>query len=136
MKEIKLIRKVKKTDTFFPFIISGFSIILVLLIKGFYINFFVISICVSAILIFLQRYNAVNLTMYEDTIEIDFYLLFEKIEVKYSEIIEIKSLWDSGLGANLRFKVKGENEIYTFRVKFLDDDFCNFLEEKTNIKIK
>ena len=136
MREIKLIRKVKKTDTFFPFTRSVFLIIFVLLTKGIALNFFVIIISVSAILIFLQRYNAVNLTMYEDTIEIDFYLLFKKIKVEYSEIIEIKSLWDSGLGANLRFKVKGENEIYTFRVKFLDDEFCNFLEEKTNIKIK
>jgi len=96
----------------------------------------VITISVSAILIFLQRYNAVNLTMYEDTIEIDFYLLFKKIEVGYSEIIEIKSLWDSGLGANLRFKVKDKNEVYTFRVKFSDDEFCNFFEEKTGMNIK
>lgn len=136
MKEIKMIRKVNKSDTFFPFIISAFSIILVLLTKGFDINFFVISISVSAILIFLQRYNAVNLTMYEDKMEINFYLLFEKIEVKYSEIIEIKSLWGPGLGANLKFKVKDKNKVYTFRVKFLDDEFCDFLEEKTNIKIK
>jgi hypothetical protein len=92
MREIKLIRKVKKTDTFFPFTISVFLIIFVLLTKGIALNFIVITISVSAILIFLQRYNAVNLTMYEDTIEIDFYLLFKKIEVGYSEIIEIKSL--------------------------------------------
>jgi hypothetical protein len=136
MKEIKLIRKVKKTDTFFPFTISAFLIIFVLLTKGFDINFFVITICVSAILIFLQRYNAVNMTMYEDTIEIDFYLLIKKIDVKYCEIIEIKSLWDTGIGANLRFKVKDKNEIYTFRVKFLDEEFCGFLEEKTGINIK
>ena len=136
MREIKLIRKVKKTDTFFPFTISVFLIIFVLLTKGIALNFFVITISVSAILIFLQRYNAVNLTMYEDTIEIDFYLLFKKIEVGYSEIIEIKSLWGPGLGANLRFKVKCENEVYTFRVKFLDDEFCDFLEEKTGMNIK
>ena len=136
MREIKLLRKVKKTDTFFPFTIGVFLIIFVLLTKGIALNFFVITISVSAILIFLQRYNAVNLTMYEDTIEIDFYLLFKKIEVGYSEIIEIKSLWDSGLGANLRFKVKDKNEVYTFRVKFSDDEFCNFFEEKTGMNIK
>ena len=63
-------------------------------------------------------------------------MLFKKIKVEYSEIIEIKSLWDSGLGANLRFKVKDKNEVYTFRVKFLDDEFCDFLEEKTGVNLK
>jgi hypothetical protein len=134
-EKIILTRRVKKKDTFLPLIISVILVIFYNFIKGFNVAVSFFLILFSLLIIFIERYNAVNLTMYDKSMKIEFYLLKKTIFVKYEDIIEIKSLWDSGLGANLRFRLKANNKIYTFRVRFQDDEFFNLLEEKTKKNI-
>jgi len=134
-EKIVLTRRVKKKDTFLPLIIGVILVIFYNFIKGFNVVVSFFLILFSLLIIFIERYNAVNLTMYDKSMEIEFYLLKKTIFVNYEDIIEIKPLWDSGLGSNLRFRIKTNNKNYTFRVRFQDDEFFNLLEEKTKKNI-
>ncbi len=134
-EKIILTRRVKKKDTFLPLIIGIIIIVLFTIIKGFNILFSLFLILFSIGIIFSERYNAVYLTLYENKIKIEFYLINKTIIVPYTDISEIEPLWESGLGSNLRFRIKTNNKSYTFRVRFQDDEFFNLLEEKTKKNI-
>lgn len=131
---IVLIRKTKLMYSLHPIVIGLIIIIFFNLLKGFNLLVSLFLLVFSVLIVFLERYNAVHLTMYENQIKIDFYLINKTILVPYCEIKEIKPVWDSGL-SNIRFKITTNGKNYKFRVKFQDDEFINFLENKTGFKI-
>ena len=137
METIIIKRKVKKFDTLFPIIVSLFLIVFMWLMKGINLKLYLFMMSFSILLIYFQRYNAVNLTMYEETLEIDFYLLFQKVKLNYNQIDKI--YWvNSGAygGSYLKFIVKAKDKTYRFRVKIFDSEFIKFLENKTGKKIR
>ena len=128
-------RHVSYKETFMPLMIGLIFIILMLIIGEIDITISILIISFCLILIFWTRHNAVRMYLFDDKIKIEFYLINKTILIGYDEILNVLSLWDSGIGANLKFIIKHDNIIYKFRVKFLDKEFVEFLEFKMGRKI-
>ncbi|WP_264566854.1 hypothetical protein [Flavobacterium sp. N3904] len=86
----------------------------------------------ALVMVYLTRYNAVNIDFHEKYMLIKFYILKKEIIINYNQIIEIRDCYDRYIGSNIRFKIKHVDKLIVFRIKTSDNELKKFLRCKVS----
>lgn len=128
-------RKVSLIDALFLLLVIFILMLLVYLISNVTIYWYLSLLGFGIITLYITRYDAVIISLYENSVLINFFLIKKKIEINYDEIIKLKSYSNTYEGVVFRIIIKHKNKKYSIRTKFYDEEFVDFLKAKTGLEI-
>ncbi len=137
MEDKKITYKTNKYYTYLPLLLGVGTILCLIFFEHIYdVLLFSSIILVSFFLIYLERFNSIEIIFQEHYININFFLIGKKIKIKYSDVLVIDKCFGKVSGSTLRLKVIHKNKKYVFRLYGYSIELYNFITSRTQINNK
>ncbi|MBC8884620.1 hypothetical protein H9X57_18265 [Flavobacterium piscinae] len=134
MKEdVILERKVSFFESFYILIITVVLMLFMLLFGNVKTIVYLALFLTNLFIVFVNRYNYVKITMYENHILFYFYLLNKSIKVEYKNIYKLSSYSNIYEGLIFKIEFRYLKKKYKLRTKFYDKIFIDKLKKKKQV---
>lgn len=135
-EDIILVRKVSFFETFYILIITFVLMLIMFLFGNVKTIVYIVLFISNAIIMYFNRYNYVNIKMYNNYMLLHFLLLNKSIKVDYDCFLKFSSYSNAYEGVIFKIEFKYRDKNYKLRTKFYDKIFIEKLKIKTGLSIQ